>query len=142
MNKENVDASNKYASPEELRYAKVLDICVQAGLVLLILCFVIYVSGILPPLVPFELLPTYWGLSAKEFVKATHMPTGWGWVSLVGKGDILNLVAIAFLAGVSAICSFAVLPIFARRGEMAQLFIALLQIVVLVLAASNILAGW
>lgn len=136
-----MDTSNKYASPEELRYARVLDIGVKVGLVLLILSFVIYVSGILPPLIPFESLPMYWGLSAKEFAKATHMPMGWGWLSLIGKGDILNLVAIAFLAGVSAICCLAVLPIFARRREMAQLFIAMLHIVVLVLAASNILAG-
>ncbi|MBI4292802.1 MAG: hypothetical protein HY661_15120 [Betaproteobacteria bacterium] len=134
-----MDTSNKYASPEEIRYARILDIGVRAGLVALILSFAIYVSGILPPLVPLELLPTYWGLSAKEFVKATHMPTGWGWVSLVGKGDILNLAPIAFLAGVSVICSFAVLPIFARRRELALLAIAVLQIAVLVLAASNIL---
>ena len=141
VNKGSVDISNKYASPEELRYAKVLGICVKAGLVLLILSFAIYVSGILPPLVPFDRLPMYWGLSAKEFVKATHMPTGWGWVSLIGKGDILNLAAISFLAGVSAICSLAVVPIFARRGEMAQLYIAVLQVVVLVIAASNVLAS-
>ncbi len=141
MSKTSAGNSNNCASPADLRYAKVLDIGVKAGLVLLILSFVIYVSGILPPLIPFESLPMYWGLSAKEFAKATHMPTGWGWLSLIGKGDILNLMAIVFLAGVSAICSLAVLPIFARRRELAQLFIAVLQIVALVLAASNILAG-
>jgi hypothetical protein len=136
-----MDTPSKYASPEELRYAKVLDVSVKSGLVLLVLSFAAYLSGILPPHIPFDQLPKYWGLPVKEFVKATNTPTGWGWLSLIAKGDIVNLVAIAFMAGVSAICSLAVLPIFARRGEKVHLVIAVLQIVVLVLAASDILTG-
>jgi hypothetical protein len=136
-----MDTPSKYASPEELRYAKVLDVSVKVGLGLLILTFAAYLSEILPPLIPFDQLPKYWGLPVKEFVKATNTPTGWGWLSLIGKGDMVNLVAIAFMAGVSAICSVAVLPIFARQGEKAHLVIAVLQILVLVLAASNILTA-
>lgn len=136
-----MDTPSKYASPEELRYAKVLDVSVKVGLGLLILSFAAYLSGILPPHIPFDQLPKYWGLPVKEFVKATNTPTGWGWLSLIDKGDMVNLVAIAFMAGVSAICSVAVLPIFARQGEKAHLIIAALQILVLVLAASNILTA-
>ena len=136
-----MDTPSKYASPEELRYATVLDVSVKAGLVLLVLSFAAYLSGILPPHIPFDQLPKYWGLPLKEFVKATNTPTGWGWLRLIAKGDILNLVPIAFMAGASAICSLAVLPVFARRGENVQLVIAVLQIVVLVLAASDILTA-
>lgn len=136
-----MDTPSKYASPEELRYARVLDVSVKAGLGLLILSFAAYLSGILPPHIPFDQLPKYWGLPVKEFVKATNTPTGWGWLSLIAKGDMVNLVAIAFMAGVSAICSVAVLPIFARQREKAHLVIAVLQILVLVLAASNILTA-
>jgi hypothetical protein len=132
---------SKYASPEELRYANVLDISVKAGLVLLVLSFVAYLSGMLPPHVPLDELPKFWGLPVKEFVKATNTPTGWGWLSLIGKGDLVNLVPIAFMAGLSAICSLAALPIFARRGEKVHLVIAVLQIVVLVVAASDILSA-
>lgn len=136
-----MDPPSKYASREELRYAKVLDVGAKAGLALLVMSFAAYLSGILPPHVPFDQLPKYWGLPVKEFVKATNTPTGWGWLHLIGKGDIANLVAIAYMAGLSAICSLAVLPIFARRGEKVHLVIAVLQIVVLVLAASDILTA-
>ena len=131
---------SKYASPEQLRYAKVLGVGVQFGFVLLVVSFLLYLFGVLEPLVPVDQLPKYWGLPVAEFVKATNTPTGWGWVALVGKGDMLNLVGIAVLAAVSAVSSIAVLPIFARRGEMAHLMIAVLQVVVLVVSASNILA--
>ena len=136
-----MDTSSKYASSEELRYAKVLDISVKAGFVLLVLSFATYLTGILPPHVAFDQLPKYWGLPASEFVKATNTPTGWGWLRLIAKGDIVNLVVIAYLAGLSAICCLAVLPVFARRGEKVQLVFAVLQIVVLVLAASDILTA-
>jgi ABC-type Na+ efflux pump permease subunit len=130
---------HKYASPEQLRYAKVLGIGVQVGFALLVLSFLLYLFGVLPPLVPVDQLPKYWGLPVAEFVKATNTPTGWGWVAQIGKGDMLNLVGIAVLAGISAVSSLAVLPIFARRGEVAHLLIAVLQIIVLAVSASNIL---
>jgi ABC-type Na+ efflux pump permease subunit len=132
---------HKYASPEQIRYAKVLGAGVQTGFVLLVLSFLLYLTGVLQPLVPIDQLPKYWGLPVADFVKATNTPTGWGWVALIGKGDMLNLVGIAVLAGISAVSSLAVLPIFARRGEMAHLVIAVLQIVVLVVSASNILTA-
>ena len=51
------------------------------------------------------------------------------------------MVAITFLAGISALCSLAVLPLFVRRGDIAHVVIVVLQIVVLVLAASNLVVA-
>jgi ABC-type Na+ efflux pump permease subunit len=132
---------HKYASPEELRYAKVLGRAVQISFVLLVVTFVLYMFGVLPPLVPNDQLPKYWGMPVAEFVKATHTPTGWGWVAFAGKGDMLNMLGIAALAAVSMISSLAVLPIFARRRETALLLITALQVIVLAISASNILAA-
>ena len=131
---------NRYASPEELRYARVLDIGARVGLVLLIVSFALYVSGVVPPLVPLEELPRYWSLSAREFVASTHQLTGWAWLRQIGKGDVATLAPVAFLAGVSVLCSLAVLPQFVRRGEVVHAVIVVLQIVVLVLAASHVFA--
>lgn len=128
-----------HASPEQLRYAQVLGAAVHTGFVLLVASFLIYLSGVLQPLIPVDQLPKYWGLPVADFVRATHTPTGWGWARLVGRGDMLNLIGIAVLAASSAIASLAVLPIFARRRERAHLVIAVLQIVVLAVSASNIL---
>jgi len=132
-----MDDHNRYASPEELRYGSVLQIDAQVGLLMLIATFALYVSGAVSPLVPLEDLPKYWSLSAREFVAATDHPTGWAWVERITKADIATLAPIAFLAGVSMLCSLAVLPQFVRRGDAVHAAILVLQIVVLVLAASN-----
>lgn len=131
---------NKYASPEQLRYAKVLGVGVIAGFVMLVGSFFLYVTGILKPLVPISEIPKYWSLPADQFVKVTHSPTGWAWVTEIGKGDILNLVGIAVLASISIISTLAVLPIFARARERMQIVISVLLVAVLVVAASNVLA--
>jgi hypothetical protein len=130
-----------YAAPEEPRYAGVLEACVRAGFLLLVLSFLLYMIGIPKPLIPLDQLPQYWGLPVGEFVKATHTPTGWGWLAMIGHGDMLNLVGIALLAGASAFSSLAVLPVLARRGEYALLTIALLQLIVVVVSALNLLPG-
>lgn len=131
--------SNKYASPEQLRYAKVLSLGVQAGFVILVVCFILYLTGVLVPLVPVDQLQNYWGLSAAEFAKATGTPTGWAWLAQVTKGDMANLLGIVVLASVSAVSTLAVLPIFARRGDRTHVVISLLLVLVLAVSAANIL---
>jgi uncharacterized membrane protein len=131
---------NKYASPEQLRYARVLSIGVILGFVLLVVSFFLYVTGILPPLVPIAEIPKYWSLPADQFVKVTHSPTGWSWITEIGKGDILNLVGVAVLASISIVSTLAVLPIFARNRERMQIVISLVLVAVLIFAASNVLA--
>ena len=132
---------NRYASPEELRYGKILEIGATIGLALLALSLVAYVFGLLPSLVPLDQLPRYWGLSAREFVKATHELTGWAWLGRVGTGEAVDLAAIAFLAGLSVLPSLAVLPLFARRRDVVHAVLVVLQIMVLLLAASNVLGA-
>src|SRR5205814_7312069 len=83
----NMDGQNRYASPEDLRYASVLQIGAWVGLVMLIASFAVYVSGAVSPLIPLNDLPKYWGLSAREFVAATHQPIGWAWVEELGRAD-------------------------------------------------------
>jgi hypothetical protein len=109
--------------------------------VLLVLSFVLYMLGTPRPLVPLDQLPQYWGLPVDEFVRATQTPTGWAWLAMIGHSDMLNLVGIALLAAAPAFSSLAVLHVFARRREYALLAIALLQLIVLVVSAANLLAG-
>jgi len=132
-----MDDPDRDAPREQARYAGVLEACVRAGFLLLLLSFVPYLLGIPKPVVPVDQLPQYWGLPVDQFVQATHTPTGWAWLAMLGHGDMLNLVGIEVLAAASAFSSLAVLPVFARRGEYALLAIALLQLIVLVVSASN-----
>ena len=128
-------------SAEELAYARWLDACTKIGFVLLSGSFLLYVAGVLPPYVAVAELPRLWSLPVERYLAATGMPSGWGWVSLIGRGDILNLVGVAFLSLTTLICYLRVLPMFVRRRDRVFATFAALEIAVLVLAASGLLSG-
>jgi putative copper export protein len=127
------------ASEEQIAYANILNIGMWFGLAVAIITFVVYISGMLPSFVPIEQLPNYWGMKAKDYIHTLHAPTGWGWTAFVGKGDYLNFVGIAMLAGLTVLCYLAILPILIRKKDTPYVIIAILEIAVLALAASGIL---
>ncbi|RJQ14724.1 MAG: hypothetical protein C4560_12185 [Nitrospiraceae bacterium] len=135
------------ASEEQIVYANILNKGMWSGLALLIITFIIYISGALPSHVPIEELSKtppgsdvpYWSMRAHDFNQAFNIPTGWGWTALAGKGDYLNFVGIAWLAGLTILCYSAIIPILLRKKETPYVLIAIAEIAVLVLAASGIL---
>jgi len=124
---------------EQVAYAKILDKGMKLGLLLLIISFVLYLSGILSPYIPVNDLPKYWGMSVHKYLEATGIPTGWSWISMVGKGDFINFIGITFLAGVTIICYLRIIPILFSQKDIAYGIIAIIEVLVLVLAASGIL---
>ncbi len=127
------------ATEEQLAYAKILDFGMKAGLLMLLVSFVVYLSGILSPHVPVNDLPKYWGMPVKKYLAATHIHTGWSWLLMVGKGDFLNFIGIAFLAGVTVLCNFRIIPIFFRKKDFVYGIFAITEVFILALAASGIL---
>jgi hypothetical protein len=129
-----------YATREQLIYAAALDVGMKAGLAILVATFAVYVSGLLAPHVPFDELSGYWELPVDEYLAVAGVPRGWGWLRLALTGDYLNFVSIAFLSGVTVVCYARILvyPIKSRDYLLAGIIVA--QIVVLLLAASGILA--
>lgn len=127
------------ATEEQLVYAKLLDIGMKLGLLMLVMSFAIYVLGILTPHVPVGDLPKYWSMPVKEYLKATDIHTGWSWIYLLGKGDFLNFVGIAFLSGVTIICYMRIIPILFRKKDTVYAVLAIIEVLVLVLAASGVL---
>jgi hypothetical protein len=125
-------------SPEQLRYADLLDIAMKAGLAVLLVTFAAYVGGVLPPQVPFETLPQLWMLPAEEYLDASGMPMGWDWLAMLHRGDVLALTGIALLAGLSVPCLCVLVPTYAARGDWAYFWVTLALIGVLVLAASGV----
>jgi hypothetical protein len=133
---------------EQLLYARVLEIGMYIGLVILFVTFALYLSGIMAPAVPVEQVSTYWHQGVHEYLEAVnhdylhmeHAPTGWAWVNMLGKGDFLNFVGIAILAGITILCYLAIVPTLLRKKDTAYLTMALLEVFVLALAASGILA--
>ena len=133
---------------EQLRYAAILEVGVYAGLVILLVTFALYASGVVAPSVPVHELPGYWQMSVHEYLEATnvdhlhheHVITGWAWVSVVGKGDYLNFVGIALLAGVTIVCFLGIIPTLLRKHDHVYAIMAVLEVLVLSLAASGVLA--
>jgi hypothetical protein len=127
------------ASEEQMAYAGVLNIGMWLGLAILVITFFIYISGVLPSYVPIDDLPKYWTMRVHDFNHALNAPTGWHWASLVGKGDYLNFVGIAMLSGLTILCYLVILPILIRKKDTAYAVIALVEVLVLSLAASGLL---
>ena len=128
-------------SPEQLRYARLLDWGTRDGLVLLIVSFVAYVLGLAEAHVPPERLPQIWQHPVGRYLELTGSPTGWGWLALVHRGDIAGLVGIAVLAGCSVLCLLALVPMYLRRGDRAYAALCVAEAAVVVLAASGVLAA-
>lgn len=127
------------ASEEQLTYAGVLNIGMWIGLLVLVVTFIIYISGFFQSFVPINDLPKYWGMKVTKFNETLGAPIGWGWVSLIGNGDYLNFIGITMLSGLTVLCYMAILPILIRKKDASYIVIAILEVAVLVLAASGIL---
>ena len=129
-------------APEEQGiYARWLEWGARAGLLVLVLSFVVYALELLTPLIPHAKLPTLWHLPAHHFAAATGAPTGWDWTRHLDKGDYVMLVGVAMLVAISAHCYARIIAVFAHRGERLHVVLAALQIVILIAAASGFLAG-
>jgi hypothetical protein len=127
------------ATEEQIAYAKILNVVMFLGLAIMVVTFIIYLFGILPSFIPPQDIPKYWGMKSSNFIHTFHAPTGWAWVALTNKGDYLNFVGIALLAGLTVLCYLVILPILIRKKDMAYVVIAIIEVLVLVLAASGIL---
>jgi hypothetical protein len=141
------DVSTPSVNEEQIVYARILEIGMSIGLAVLLITFALYVSGIIAPAVPVQELPDYWEMSAHEYGEATNHDhlhrerpiTGWSWLSALGKGDYLNFLGIAVLSVVTIVCFLGIIPTLVRKKDKVYAAMALLEVVILTLAASGIL---
>ena len=136
QNKENLKASR-----EQIIYANILVIGVWAGIFILVTTYAIYLTGILPSHVELSIIPTIWDKGVGEYLKITHSPHGWGWVYLLAKGDFLNYIGLALLALMTIFCYLVLVRGYIRQKNWIFTVIAVLEIVVLSVAASGILGS-
>jgi hypothetical protein len=128
------------ASPEQIRYAGILEKGMHAGLLCLVVTFPLYIFRIVEPHTPIDKVCACWTLDAQNYRSATEIETGWSWVSLLGYGDFLNFVGVAILAGATVFCYLAIIPLLLRRNDRVYVVLALVQVLVLVVAASGVIA--
>jgi hypothetical protein len=127
------------ASPEQIRYANLLFNGCWGAIALLFLTYLLYVTGIIEAHVPMDKLPSYWSRSVQHYVEAADVPVGWGWVRLLGTGDFLNFLGIAMLAGLTIVGYLTLIPAYLRSKDLPFLTIVVLEILVLLMAASGLL---
>jgi hypothetical protein len=128
-------------SREQIIYANLLIIGVLAGLIILVTTYAIYVTGILPAHIDISLIPELWGKGVGEYLEITHSPHGWGWVPLLAKGDFLNYIGFVLLALMTIFCYMVLVRGYIRQKNWIFTVIAILEIVVLSVAASGILGS-
>ena len=134
---------------EQLLYADILGRGMKIGLLILILTFFLYASGIIAPAVPLDALSGYWHMDVHHFLEAVEADylklgrpaTGWSWVALLGKGDYLNFVPIVILSSITIFCYLAIIPTLLRKGDRIYAIIAILEALILSLAASGVLTA-
>ncbi len=123
----------------QLSYSTLLSWLTRIGFVFLLATFIPYFFGILGNYVPRYLLARYWGKPLSQYLQLTQAKTGWNWLWELHHGDFLNLLPMAFLASITIICLAPITIRFFRNREPLQAIIAILEILVLVVAASGLL---
>lgn len=132
---------NIHASQEQNNYADLLFYGCWLGLAVMLVTYLLYVSGIVTPHIPLQEMPDYWSQSVSHYLTVAQVPTGWGWINLLGQGDFLNFIGIVLLAGMTIICYVRIIPGLLRKGDRVMAIIAVTEVLVLVLAASGIVGG-
>jgi hypothetical protein len=135
------DALPATQAVEQLRYARWLEWGSRVGLAALVVVFLAYGAGLLEPQVPHSRLPEVWNLPVSEFLAATGMPTGWGWLALAHRGDVANLIGISLLTGCSLLALLSLVPLYLGQRERAYALLCLAEVAVIVLAASGVLSS-
>ena len=125
-------------SREQFIYANLLIIGVWTGIIILFITYIIYLAGILPPHIQISSIPGIWDKGVDEFLEITRSPHGWGWVSLLTKGDFLNYTGFVLLALMTILCYLVLVRGYIRQRNWIFATIAILEIAVLSLAASGI----
>jgi hypothetical protein len=129
------------ATKDQIIYANLLLIGMLSGIIILLITYAIYVTGLLPSHIDMSVISANWGKSIHEYLEITHSPHGWGWVALLGKGDFLNYVGFILLGTLTIFCYLVLVRGYFREGNWIYTGISILEIVVLSLAASGILGS-
>jgi hypothetical protein len=128
-------------SKEQIIYANLLLMGMVAGIIVLAITYVIYLTGMLAPHVNLQLITANWGKGIHEYLEITHSPNGWGWLALLGKGDFINYIGFTLLGVMTIICYLVLVRGYAREKNWIFAVISILEILVLSVAASGILGS-
>ena len=127
------------AGPEQVFYAAILEKGMFFGLIILLVTYFIYVSGILKPYIGLSDISTYWSMPVTDYLRQAHIEPGWSWVTMLRYSDFLNFVGIVILAGVTIVCFLSIVPTLWRNDDKLYACLALVEAAILAFAASGLL---
>jgi hypothetical protein len=133
------DTTSNPGSEIQLFYARLLDRAAKCLFLLVIFTFFLYVSGIPSSYVPLERLPQYWSQPLSQYLQMTNLKPGWKWLTYVYYGDVLTFLPIFGLAGIAIFSYLCLAAKFLRHRDHFMGWIAILEIIILIIAASGIL---
>ncbi len=128
------------ASPEQLLYARILEIGMYIGLLVLFVTFGLYAFGIVDPYIPLDKISDYWSMNVNDYLEHAEIKAGWAWLGMLKYGDFINFIGVAILAGVTIICYAAIVPTLLKNNDKVYAILAVLEVIILSAAASGILA--
>ncbi|MFH1076699.1 MAG: DUF1634 domain-containing protein [Pseudomonadota bacterium] len=127
--------------PEQITYANILFVGAWGGIFLMAITYFIYLANILPPHVDISVVIQNWDKGVDEFMKITNSPHGWGWATMLNKGDFLNYLGMAMIALLTIVCYIVLLIGYHSRKDWIYFTICIMEVLVLSLAASGILGS-
>jgi hypothetical protein len=127
------------APPEQITYANLLFYGSWGAIAILLITFGVYVSGVFESYLPINEVSQYWSMPVSQYVHEANIPIGWGWATLLGKGDFLNFIGIVLLAGMTIVCFIVILPFYLKEKDIPYVVLIILEVLVLCLGASGLL---
>lgn len=127
--------------PEQVHYSNMLFYGCWGSLALMAVTYLLYALGVTTPHVPLDTVTELWSQPVKVYLAQGNVPHGWGWFKLIGKGDFLNFTGIVLLAGMTILCYVPLVGAYMKKKEPIFATIAVLEILVLLLAASGVVGS-
>jgi len=127
---------------EQLAYAGVLDRLSHLAILVIGGSYAAYVLNLLPQGVSIVETASSWHLRASEMQSTLHAPLGWSFMadpSSLGLGDTLSYLSIILVCMIPVICLLFTAPAFLREKRPVFVVLSLLQVLILLVAATGIL---
>ncbi|MEJ5299390.1 MAG: hypothetical protein WHS38_00190 [Thermodesulforhabdaceae bacterium] len=127
------------AAPEQIIYADILFYGSWSAIAIMTITYILYIVGVLDPYIPLKDVPLHWSKNVHHYVEEARIPTGWGWLTLIGKADFLNFIGIVLLGALTIIGFISLVPAYIKKKDTLFTIISIIEVLVLILAASGIL---
>ena len=123
--------------PDEIgqAFARVELWGVRLGIFAMIVTFALYLTGLVRPMIAPSRLTGLIGNGVTAYVRDNQVPTGWDWLSHLGRGDMLSLASLVFMVGVIVTAYLALIPVLIRQRNHIYLGLVIAQLGVFLLAA-------